>query len=78
MSEIITYNTEMLYEDYTTGTYSNKKEKLKWRSTAPKDFILTNTNNYVEYKYYGNQLTISNPGILTSIYLKPSNYILAV
>jgi len=72
------YDKDMLYEDYKAGTYSDRKNRLKWKSTTPKDFILTSTNDCLEYRYYGNHLSVSNPGILVDVYIKPSKYILEV
>ena len=68
----------MLYEDYKKDTYSDQGNKLKWKATTASDYILTNSNNCMEYKYYGNQLSVVHPGVLANIYLKPSKYILEI
>ena len=71
-------DSDMLYEDYKKDTYSDQRNKLKWKPTTANDYILTNSNNCLEYKYYGNQLSVVHPGVLANIYLKPSKYILEI
>ena len=70
--------SDMLYEDYQKDTYSDQRNKLKWKPTTTNDYILTNSNNCLEYKYCGNQLSVVHPGLLANIYLKPSKYILEI
>ena len=70
--------SDMLYEDYKKDTYSDQGNKLKWKATTANDYILTTSNNCMEYKYYGNQLSVVHPGVLANIYLKPSKYILEI
>ena len=71
-------NSDMLYEDYKKDTYSDQGNKLRWKPTTTHDYTLVNSNNCMEYKYYGNQLSVVHPGLLANIYLKPSKYMLEI
>ena len=68
----------MLYEDYKKDTYSDQSNRLRWKSTTSKDFVLTSSKNCMEYRYYGNHLSVVHPGVLSNIYLKPSRYQLEI